>query len=88
MIEVFELLINDIIEIYYNAHWNNNFIEENQDLILRCADRADIVFMAYYTEKFIFLEYFFGMNCKLNKVIKYGCRYDLEIFDYRDLGFM
>lgn len=56
MIEVFEGLLNDVIEVFYNAAYNEQFIDVNTDLINRCADRADIIYQEQQNNKFLLIE--------------------------------
>jgi uncharacterized membrane protein YfhO len=59
MFEIFEPLILKLTSIFYDVHSNINFIEENMDLIIRCSDRASIIFDAHYTYRAILLQYFY-----------------------------
>lgn len=78
MIELFiGELLNPFINIMYETFLNRRYIENNLDLIIRCIERADIIYLNQRTENFIELE----------ELVKFHnwCLAELES---RDLGFL
>jgi hypothetical protein len=79
MFEMFEHLLGNFSEIIYNAYWNQKYLEENQDLIYRCADRADIVYEAEFSDELIFRMEKFRVVSQIFKMEKIKRPYIQEV---------
>jgi hypothetical protein len=60
--EIYKILLDEFIPIFYNYYQNQMFILENLELLERCIERADLIFEYQRIDEFIEIETIFDFN--------------------------